>query len=87
MLAPGSIDPSLWNPKIENDVQEWMVRGEVPVSINELPLPKHPAAIGLSREDLRIVYHVSSLTAELAKSGGHMLSFGTICLPQYTIRL
>jgi hypothetical protein len=45
-----------------------------------LPLLKHPSPTQPT-EDLRMTYHVSQITTELQKNGGHLMALGTSSLP------
>lgn len=60
---------------------------EISMSIDEttplefLPLLKHPPPTQ-PVEDLRMTHHVSQITTELVKNGGHLMSHGTSVLPK-----
>jgi hypothetical protein len=60
---------------------------EISMAIDEttplefLPLLKHPSPTQ-PVEDLRMTHHVSQITTELQKNGGHLMSHGTSVLPK-----
>ena len=82
VVFDGLTDPLLWSSDMHIDIGNWTTKGEVPRSLHGLMLPSHPALCGLSREDLRIIYHIAQFTIELKKNGSHMFTFMTMCLPQ-----
>ena len=56
-----------WTHEIETDVDAWQRSGLFPFP--ELGLHSHSQFYGLSRVDLRLIHHLSSLYRELQRKG------------------
>lgn len=73
--CPYGFDSSLWTPRIESEVGSLM-NGEVPPALREVPLLSSAITQDLTRDDVRVLYHYATMTAELVMSGGSALAFG-----------
>ena len=73
----------LWNPEIEAAVDLWRRTGEYPFpELNVYPQPQWHA---YSRVDLRLIYHISTVSSELSRHQVSRLTLWTEQMPKYVL--
>lgn len=70
----------LWTPEIEKTVNNWRATGQFPFP--DLHIFPQPQWHSLSKTDLRLIYHLSSITSELQSSRTSKLTIWTDLMPK-----
>lgn len=70
----------LWTPEIERTVNQW--RGTSQFPFPDLHIFPQPQWQTLSKTDLRLIYHLSSITNELQGSRTSKLTIWTDLMPK-----
>lgn len=71
----------LWTPDIERAIDSWRATGEFPFpDLNVFPQPHWPS---LSKTDLRLIYHLCSVSIELQRNRTSKLTIWTDYVPRY----
>ncbi|KAF1811830.1 hypothetical protein P152DRAFT_398471 [Eremomyces bilateralis CBS 781.70] len=86
--APGDESPRyppqanlLWTPEIERTIDSWRATGEFPFpELNVFPQPHWPS---VSKTDLRLIYHVCSISSELQRNRTSKLTIWTDYIPRF----
>ncbi|KZF23639.1 hypothetical protein L228DRAFT_267618 [Xylona heveae TC161] len=71
----------LWTPEIEEDIDQWRSTGNFPFT--QLQLQAHPPAQNLSVVDLRLIYHVSSISERMQSTGVTKFTIWTEQIPLF----
>lgn len=69
----------LWTPEIENEIERWKQTGNFPfpdLYIYPAPFPQF-----FSSEDLRLIYHVASISSELGMQDASNFTIWTRQIP------
>ena len=75
----------LWTPEIEKTVQLWRTTGHFPFP--ELSIFPQPQWTTLSKTDLRLIYHLSSISNDLQVNRTTKLTIWTELMPKYVARI